>query len=437
MVDPAEDSPHRLSSDRALEDPTGDRLGYAPFARQLARSVLHGCPADGLVVALYGEWGTGKTTALNFITYYLEQAEDAPLVMRFNPWWFAGQEDLTRRFFKQFEATFARGRARNRKLLSRLATFSAMVGEMPVPYVGSAGKAAKALLSTAEKSDVVQLKAEIASALAEDARRMIVVVDDIDRLVAEEIRQLFRLIKAVADFPNVIYLLAFDRSVASRAMGEMHGGSGEEYLEKIVQVPFTLPPPDRLQLQALLFERLNHILADTPPNLFDEQNWGNVYLEGIDGFIAKPRDTVRFTNALGVTYAGVRGEVNAVDFVALEALRVFCPGAYDVVRTHPAKFAGAMPSGEWGKAARDEERKFHEGWLASIPQPQRECVRNLVFRLFPRLSAIFGTTTYGSDWAQRWRQGLRVCSEEIFPVYFRLSVPAGEVSASEVNEVLT
>jgi predicted KAP-like P-loop ATPase len=430
------DATPQLLADRALTDPAADRLGYAPFAKQLARSVLRGCPADGLVVAIYGEWGTGKTTALNFISHYLEADDDAPVIMRFNPWWFAGHEDLVRRFFKQFEATFRKAKSTKRKLLARLATFSALVGEVPDPLVGGAGRAAKAALAAAQTTDVVELKASIAGDLAKDATRMIVVIDDIDRLVADEIRQLFRLIKAVADFPNVIYLLAFDRTVASKAMAEVHGASGDEYLEKIVQVPFTLPPPDRPQLQALLFERLDRILEETPDHLFDLQYWGNVYLDGIDGFIAKPRDVVRFTNALSVTYPGVRGEVHAVDFMALEALRVFCPSAYDVVRTNPTKFAGALPSGDWGKSLRDEERQFHDAWLASIAQSHRASVRNTLFRLFPRLSGIFGNTVYGADFARQWRQSLRACSTEVFPVYFRLSVPAGEVAAAEVKELL-
>jgi predicted KAP-like P-loop ATPase len=170
-----DDSAPRLSADRALDDPGDDRLGYAPFAKQLARSVLQGCPADGLVVAVYGEWGTGKTTALNFIAHYLEQDEDPPVIMRFNPWWFASHEDLVRRFFSQFEATFAKGKAKRKNLLSRLAAFSALVAEAPDPVFGAAGKAARTILSAVETTDVVELKASISRGLAKEATRMMAV----------------------------------------------------------------------------------------------------------------------------------------------------------------------------------------------------------------------------------------------------------------------
>ncbi|MFX6984223.1 P-loop NTPase fold protein, partial [Acinetobacter baumannii] len=85
-----------------------------------------------------------------------------------------------------------------------------------------------------------------------------------DRLTPEETLQLFTVIKALADFPNVVYLLAFDRDVAARAIEQQSGLPGERYLEKIIQVPFELPPVDRVALRAALFKRLNEILGNVP-----------------------------------------------------------------------------------------------------------------------------------------------------------------------------
>ena len=85
-----------LSADNPLKDPKDDRLGYAPFARNLAESICRMAPPEGFVIAVYGPWGSGKSTLLNFLIYYLEQkSEDVqPIIVPFNPWWFSGQEDL-------------------------------------------------------------------------------------------------------------------------------------------------------------------------------------------------------------------------------------------------------------------------------------------------------------------------------------------------------
>ena len=94
-----------LSSDKPLTDPENDRLGYSPFAERLAESLLAMAPADGFVVALYGSWGSGKTTVVNFIVRYLEcrPEEDQPIIVHFNPWWFSGRENLIRAFFDQLQ----------------------------------------------------------------------------------------------------------------------------------------------------------------------------------------------------------------------------------------------------------------------------------------------------------------------------------------------
>jgi predicted KAP-like P-loop ATPase len=63
-----------------------DQLGYAPFAKNLAQAIARITPTDGLVLALYGPWGSGKSTVLNFVESYLQRwpegREVQPLVVR-------------------------------------------------------------------------------------------------------------------------------------------------------------------------------------------------------------------------------------------------------------------------------------------------------------------------------------------------------------------
>jgi len=419
-----------LSPDRALTDPAEDRLGYAPFSKQLASGILRGCPADGLVVAVYGEWGTGKSTALNFILHYLEQDPEgeAPVVVRFNPWWFAGQEDLVRRFFDQFEATLFKAKAGRRKLRKKVAAFSEALASVPIPYVASGAKAVKSMLS--ENADIVALKAELTQELAREATRIIVVVDDIDRLAADEIRQLFQVIKAVADFPNVIYLLAFDREAVAKALDSTASTRGADYLEKIVQVQFDLPSADRSQLQALLFERLDRLIGENDAGSFDQERWVNIYFDGIDPLIEKPRDVVRLTNALSVTYPALAGDVDVVDLIAIETLRLFCPRAYDVIRSNHSMFTGIGEHED-----KEAQRKFHNTWLNQIAE-RREAVQTLVRKSFPRLESVWSNTIHGRPALKQWRKRLRVCSPEFFSTYFRFSLPDGEVPANEIRAIL-
>ncbi len=113
------------------------------------------------------------------------------------------------------------------------------------------------------------------------------------------------MVKALADFPNVIYLLSFDKLVVAEALAKSLGVNGSAYLEKIVQASFALPAVDSPRLQRKLFAELDVLINSLPTATFDSTYWGNVYFDGLKHFIRKPRDIVRLINALAVTYPPV------------------------------------------------------------------------------------------------------------------------------------
>jgi predicted KAP-like P-loop ATPase len=435
-----------LSADNPLTDPKHDALGYAPFARNLADSIGKMSPPDGFVMAVYGAWGSGKSTLLNFIDYYLthtpegEQKPEAeqPIIVPFNPWWFSGQEDLTKRFFDQLQASLSnRLKSVGKRLIKQIDSLADRVST--IPDLRTKGFAALVRTFIPPK-DVYKLKNEVEKILRNQQKQIVVVIDDIDRLTAEEIRQLFRVIKAVANFPNVIYLLLFDKEVVVKALSESQGIPGEAYLEKIVQVPFDLPLPDKISLGKLLDEQLSKILADTPEELFDESYFSKLYFAGIDHFITTPRDIVRLTNTLRVTYPAVKGEVNAADFIAIESLRVFSPLVYDIVRKNPAAFTGRVDTKESFMLSMEENFKnFHNSWLTQVQEKDREVIKRLITRLFPGLRSVFGKDIDYYSVSQepgQQRKQFRVSSAEIFNAYFRLAIPEGGISYAEMKAML-
>lgn len=428
-----------LSADRPSSNPQDDLFGHAPFAESLANSICRYPGNDGLVLALYGPWGSGKSTVLSYVRHFLEQRPEAeqPVIVTFNPWWFSGQENLARAFLGQLQAVLPTKSEKFKKLGDLLGDFAEGVGgliDLSGMTGGAAGMIGKfiGIVTKRKPKDVPALKSEISKILRDAEKRILVVIDDIDRLTPEETRQLFTVIKALGDFPNVVYLLAFDREVAAQAIEQQSGMPGERYLEKIIQVPFELPPVDRVALRAALFKRLDEVLGDTSDGLFDPSYWTNVFHDGIDPLIQVPRDVVRFTNTLSVTYQAVRGEVNPVDFIALEALRVFLPGLYDVIRTNQDKFSGHSRDSRY-----DGDQKaaaaFHEQWVRALPEQLRSSTRDLLERIFPKI----GQMGYGADWLTQWRRSLRACHPGVFPTYFRMTVPPGTVRRSEMLALLS
>lgn len=429
-----------LSSDRPLSDPNDDLFGHAPFSKHLANVIRSQKGADGIVLALYGPWGSGKSTVLGYVLHYLKQVPELeqPVVVPFNPWWFAGQENLARAFLGQLQAVLPVEHEGFKELGKKLSEFSEALGGVAeiaggvigIPLPGKVVQGGLRMLGSKPK-DVPGLKKILSGLLLKEGKRVLVVIDDIDRLAPDEVRQLFTVIKALADFPYVTYLLAFDREVASEAIRAQTGLPGERYLEKIIQVPFELPMIDRVSLRQALFSKLDTVIQGTPEERFDNVHWENVFHSGVDPLIRIPRDIVRLTNSLSVTYPAVVGEVNPVDFIAIESLRIFLPKVYDVIRSNEEKFVGHNTDEQ------QEAVAFHNAWVQAVPDELQSGTKELMQFLFPKLESVWSNMHYSANSAMQWRRELRVCSPEVFPAYFRLSLPEGALRRTELDHFLT
>jgi predicted KAP-like P-loop ATPase len=436
--------PDGPSADRPLSDPGDDRLGYAPFAAALAKGIGEMSAPDGLVVAIYGAWGLGKTTVLNFVEHYLgEQYPNEFVVVRFNPWWFTGRVDIAAAFFAQLRGIFDKWQVRG----ERARGYAAGAARIAGAFTGtSLGDVARDLIE-GDPATVPELKKKLADSLAASDTRLLIQIDDIDRLTADEVAELFAVVKSLADFPNTIYLLAFDRDQVAGALSTrvrrisrsgLQEQSGFDYLDKIVQVPFELPLPEREALRALLIGSLHEIVGEVDEDLFDAEQFNALLHRGLLKLLKTPRDIVRLTNSLRVTYGAVRGEVNVVDFVALEALRVFTPSVYDRIRTRPDMFGVLGGTDALFPELHDDERKaFHETWMSEIVDAEeRDAVTEIVGELLPRLAQLLELRIVTRRRRIDSRRTRSLSEPEYFPLYFRFALGDQVVSRDLIATVI-
>lgn len=132
-----------------------------------------------------------------------------------------------------------------------------------IPKAGNAvATIVKNLTAKYAKSDIDQLKNQFSRVISESSVRLVVIMDDIDRLDKSEIQTVFKLVKLLADFPNTTYILAFDDKRVAEALKEKYGSAdaGRSFLEKIIQVPLSLPPTSKQARRALALEGLEGAL---------------------------------------------------------------------------------------------------------------------------------------------------------------------------------
>ena len=439
---------------------TDDLLGRASFSRAFGKALLEYTHQDSIVTALYGGWGSGKSSIINMAREYIQEESalldkgQRPVLIEFNPWNHADQNQLISQFFKVLSGTLDRqdygGQASEiGKKLEAYSHFFTPLAMIPDPSgVSNAlavaarqgfkavGKAANAW-GAAYSKDLQQVREELNALLAVESRKIIIVVDDIDRLPDIEVRQIFQLVKMLGDFPNTIYVLSFDRDVVSRALDEVQAGSGAAYLEKIVQFPIEVPPIGRTELEKLLFAQLDEIIREVPEDQWDATYWGNVYQEGMRHYFQSLRDVTRYVNSLKFSFEMVRTEVNAIDFIAMTTLQVFEPALYFGIRDNKDLFVGRVSrlhgtsNSEREQAQTRLNEIFKRATRSSVADTQQ-----YLSRLFPNVESIFGNIEYDAEYTQEWRRMGRVGHAENFETFFRLAIPKGEMSKSEIESIL-
>lgn len=435
---------HTYSSDQPICSKREDRFNRWAFANRIADTLAVRKDAASIVIGLYGPRGDGKTSTLRLMEVALQDHRQA-VVVRFNPWLFQSEEQLLRGFF----ATLAEALGRS------LPTMKEKIGKMFEDYgsllsfasisVASViqvtpGDAAKGLGKALSTVGLDELRARIENILSEGGKRVIVLIDDIDRLDRTETQAIFKLVKLSASFNHTSYVLAFDDKIVAAAIGEKYGQGGFEagraFLDKIIQVPLHLPPPDEIALRQMMFEGVDAAMAQNEIVLTQEHSDAFVrhFIDGLEPQLHTPRHAKLYMNALTFALPLLKGEAHPVDLMLIEGVRIFYPKLYGVIRDNPEYFLkSADDSYQQREAHRQRVSAIIDEALDGIGVPDKGQVRTRLLEvLFPRLSNM----GYGHDWDERWAREQRICSGEYFKRYFTYSVPQGDVSDIEVGRIL-
>src|SRR4051794_20913299 len=310
------------SPDQPLGQNGKDLLRREGFARALAAQIS-AAGDSGLVMALTGPWGSGKTSLLNMIERDLV-ANRHVTVVRFNPWYFSGTDQLIQHFFTELAAQLGDSETWKEIGLG-LKRYAALLA--PLSFVPGMDIASKSLTAVgaalSEDKSLHEQRATLTNKLADAPAQIVVMIDDVDRLEAEEIRQLVKLVRLVGDFPRMLYLLAYDEEPVSSALGERE--AGRRYLEKIVQLSYQVPEIRSDGLGEMLGDETARVLGGEE---IDEERRALLVERVLDPLMDTVRDVRRYVNVLPFALELVGGEVDELDVLALEALRLFVPDMF-------------------------------------------------------------------------------------------------------------
>ena len=297
--------------------------------------------SKGLTIGVYGAWGSGKTSFVNLAK--LEWQRRGLCVLDFNPWMFSGTAELVDRFFDELSMQMSTdNKLRDvwqgfRKYGKPLGWLSRILS-IPIGWILGVswltGLVERIVSVEIELPSSSTRRDRVSEQLGKLAHPIVVVLDDVDRLSIVEIRQLLTLVRLTASFPNVVYVLICDRKRVEMALGDEQY-DGRAYLEKIVQRQINIPAISAKALSKETDASVRAALLEiAEESRFDQDIYSDVYWQIVQPLISNIRDVRRFGLAIRDTARTIGNNIELSDIIGLEAIRLFLPDVFELVRTH-------------------------------------------------------------------------------------------------------
>lgn len=393
--------------------------------RLLAEEILNGLWVysqsnnDGLVFSLTGEWGSGKSTLLTYLTDQLKEKEaDYFKIIDFNPWMFSGEESIKEAFLTQFALGLSEKESKITDISKKVYALAKAFRWLKYVHsvTGKVQEGVEDFLSTlSEKNDISKIKKEIDAILSKKKGKVVIIIDDLDRLMPEQIFEVFQIVSLVANFKNVIYILSFDRQIVVDCIEKKYPKKGLDYLEKIIQVDYELPAILDEKLEDLFKEKINELNKIHKFHFNDDrlrQLWS---YHGLKAYFKTIRDFKRFFNSFQFRLGAIKDEVNTVDFLAVEVLRIFDFESY-------TKFYSFF---------KENITSVHEPDLGLTDEQFLQISKN-ANKVIKSLAKYEQTKTYRRyDWNEK-----RLLDKHYFDRYFSLMVNKKDITENDIISLI-
>lgn len=437
------------NSDKPIEYSEQDLLGRTTFSKQLGEAIYKYDGKDGLVLGVFGKWGTGKTSILNMVVNEInllsENEDNRPIIVNFSPWNYTDKDNLISLFFRVLKnrLDMDKDEEKRKKIGKALADYSDALDALSlVPMVGSGVAAILKTIAKAQGAelskdvDIDTTKESLELVLSDTNQKIIVIIDDIDRLTNTQIRDIFQLVKQVGNFPNIIYVLSMDRDVVCRALESVHNIDGAEYLEKIVQIPFEIPALLKPRLREIFLKKLEDTVNTINDNLkIDKSYWSEVFANCIEPYIKTLRDVNRVINTFQFRYKILYEETAFEDMVALTTIEVLEPQLYQWIGRHKDLLCSTY-SHSFSALLRNKSnyRKEIVDELEKIGIKTDTGIKFLT-TLFPVFADDIHEHKVGYT-SSNIRETMRVAQEERFDSYFMFDLKEIPVSRNLINDCI-
>lgn len=298
-----------------------DKLGYSPIVKRLSEILVKEKHDKSFSIGLVGPWGNGKSSVINLLKKNIEDKEflkrfgnsKKPIVVHFLPYLNHTEDDIINEFFISLSDQLSKY---NGKLSNQILIYSQkLINLYSSKNKNILGIVNKHVTKTSD-TPAKKLYDEINKRLIEIDQKIIVFVDDLDRLNDKEILQVLKLIRNTADFYNTVFVVAMDKQYVLDRLANNDTILNSTFVDKFFQLEVFLPEIDQVILRKYVYDILLDQLSIVKPTFSNElssafNNNNNLFNDYVKNF----RDAKRIINQIIYDYKNFGIEIDLKDFM--------------------------------------------------------------------------------------------------------------------------
>lgn len=367
-----------------------DVLHRRPFVEVLKTAILRADVRDGAeYIGLFGDWGTGKTSVINLLKGD-KKVDELAVFVDFDPWDFRSADDAVDGFMRVIADVASRngeiavGNSFSDYLQAlRFRKTDADYGSIGLILEFIRWKFYHLFLNSRRHKLLLKRRLRLMP------RRIVVVLDDLERLPQEDVSEILRTIKTNLNLPNLVFLIVSSKRHLVKAAAHYLGATEtrdeedeKECLLKIVQYQFSLPAVPQSDILAFFKLKLSHVLRENG-YLYNDYNVetdnGDGY-ETANEYIHTLRSALLLSNSVWEALAYLRKlspdgalNVHIGDLVALCAIRLIDEKFYSAIPSLFAMFADAYANRMLLDNQEVPEKEFNSWVLKNTSESHRDC----------------------------------------------------------------